>query len=405
VTLPPPPEHLQAGTYTAKLDRLYLHTVETFPDLSATLSARQGFYSGRVPSYANAGGMNVNVGVCAGIVKNTFAAASGDYKFANDATIGFTSAASSPTLNRYDIYGFQVKDNFYDSSGLNTIVPVVLQGANSAGTPSDPASPNSFIPVARGVINATATSPTLQSMIGTTVSDGGVLTIASVTVRDAISTPWTGLNIARTDRGWSEWYTGAGWHVDGIAVCSSVADRDGATGITNPFNGQFAYTTDTNTCWQRQSGAWVPWFPNGIRCELRQTAAQSIPNATFTPLTFTTEDVDTRNGHSTSVNTSRYTAQVAGRYLIAGGFSVDVNGTGSRGVVFAKNGGFIDGTQVMLASSGGLVSTIVPARSKTINLAIGDDVEIYGYQNAGGALNTLVSGSDQSSFLIEYVGA
>jgi hypothetical protein len=115
--------------------------------------------------------------------------------------------------------------------------------------------------------------------------------------------------------------------------------------------------------------------------------------------------VDTRNGHSTSVNTSRYTAQVAGRYLIAGGFSVDVNGTGSRGVVFAKNGGFIDGTQVMLASSGGLVSTIVPARSKTINLAIGDDVEIYGYQNAGGALNTLVSGSDQSSFLIEYVGA
>lgn len=263
MTLLTPPGHLQAGTYTAKLDRMFLHTAETFPDLSATLSARQGFYSGRVPTYANAGGMNVNVSPCAGVIQNTFASAAGDYKFVNDGTIGFTSAASSPTLNRNDIYGFQVKDNFYDASGLNSIIPVVLQGANAAGTPADPALPASFIPVARGVINATVTSPTLQSMLRTTVNDGGILTIASATERNAISTPWIGLTILRTDRLWEEWYTGAGWHVDGVAMCASVADRDGSTGITHPYNGQLAVTLDTGTVWQRKSGAWVGLFGSG----------------------------------------------------------------------------------------------------------------------------------------------
>lgn len=304
MTLLTPPGHLQAGTYTAQRDRMFLHTAETFPDLGVTLAARQGFYSGRVPSFANAGGMNVNVGACAGIIQNTFASAAGDYKFVNDGTIGFTSAAASPTLNRYDVYGFQVKDNFYDASGLNSIIPVVLQGANSAGTPADPAFPASFIPVARGVINAAVTTPTLQSLLRTTVNDGGVLTIGSATERNAISTPWPGLYIVRAARGWTEWWDGTGWHVEGVAQLASVADRDGASGITTPYNGQMCVTLDTGTTWIRLAGVWSP---------LLGTAVSNTQNTSGT--TTSGAFVATLTGGTTCSTT--FVAPASGKVMIA----------------------------------------------------------------------------------------
>src|SRR6188474_1643596 len=145
MTVLTPPGYTQGGTYTAKLDRVFLATLGKIPNLAATYSARQGFFGGRVPVYANPSGMNITMGACGAVVANTFASASGDYLVANDASVQVTLAASSPTLNRYDIIGFQVKDNLFDSSGLNTAVPAVIQGSNSAGTPSDPTLPASFI--------------------------------------------------------------------------------------------------------------------------------------------------------------------------------------------------------------------------------------------------------------------
>lgn len=254
MTVLTPPGYLQGGTYTAKLDRVYLATLGNVANLAAAFSARQGFYNGRVPVYANPSAMNVTVGACGAVIANTFASASGDYLMANDATVQVTLAASSPTQNRHDIIGFQVKDNLFDSSGLNTAVPAVIQGANSAGTPSDPALPASFIPVVRAVVNATVTTPTLQSLIRKTTSDGGMLRVGNVTERAEI-TGHDGLGIYREDRDWFEVHDGTAWRVQGPAICSSTADRD--TAITNPHNGLIAVTTDTGSIWQRQAGAWV----------------------------------------------------------------------------------------------------------------------------------------------------
>ncbi len=313
MTLLTPPGYLQGGTYTAKLDRMFVNTVGTIPDLSGALLARQGFYSGRRPFFANAGGMNVTIGPTGGIIKNTFVAGGGDYKFANDANLNLTSAASSPTQNRIDIYGFQVKDHFYDASGLNTVLPVVVQGANSAGTPADPALPASFIPVMRGTINAAATSPTLASMVQTTVADGGMLTVATATLRNAISNPWVGLTILRTDRLWEEWYTGSGWHVDGIAVCASVADRDSADGITHPYNGQEAITLDTMTNWVRQAGVWVPLLGTPV-------ASTQNTSGTTTSGIYTT----TLTGGTTCSLT--FVAPAHGGVYIANTLNLDVGG-------------------------------------------------------------------------------
>lgn len=280
MTVLTPPGYLQGGTYTAKLDRIYIATLGSVPDLSASFSARQGFFNGRVPTYANPSGMNVTISACAALIKNTFASASGDYLMANDATVQVTPAASSPTQNRHDIIGFQVKDNLFDSSGLNTAVPAVIQGANSAGTPSDPSLPASFIPVVRAVVNAGVTSPTLQSLIRKTTSDGGLMRVANLTERAEI-TPHDGLAIYREDRDWVELHDDTAWRVQGVAVCTSTADRDSA--ITNPYNGQLAITTDLGIVWRRHLGAWGLITNNGgTSMNSRQDTSGTTTSGVFT---------------------------------------------------------------------------------------------------------------------------
>jgi hypothetical protein len=259
MTVLTPPGYVQGGTYTAKLDRIYLATLGNTANLGATYSARQGFFGGRVPVYANPSVMNVTIGACGAIIANTFASASGDYLMANDATVQVTLAASSPTQNRIDVVGFQVKDNLFDSSGLNTAVPAVIQGSNSAGTPSSPALPSSFIPVVSAAVNAGATTPVLTSLIRKTAADGGLVRIANVTERAEV-TGYEGLQIYREDRDWVEVHDGTAWRVADLAICTSTADRDAA--VTNPRSGQLAMTTDTDTLWQ-YDGATSAWLQVG----------------------------------------------------------------------------------------------------------------------------------------------
>ncbi|HVK25067.1 MAG TPA: hypothetical protein VM677_27215 [Actinokineospora sp.] len=91
-----------------------------------------------------------------------------------------------------------------------------------------------------------------------TVATGGVLPIGSVTERAAITAPYDGMLIWRTDRDWIEVYDGTAWRVEGVAICTSTADRDSA--ITHPRTGQLAQTTNTpDTLWQYDGGtsAWT----------------------------------------------------------------------------------------------------------------------------------------------------
>lgn len=195
MTLITPPGYVQGGTYTALHDRMYAVTGLTQRAAALAHGALQGFYPDRFPAYSNPSGMNWTVGACAGVIANTFTTDGGDYRFCNPTNVTGSFAAASPTLNRYDILGFQVKDHFYDSSGLNQIVPAVIQGANSAGTPVDPALPSSFIPVLRAVINAAATSPTLQDLRPKTVNSMAILPVLNNTERGTLGTMPAGFTI------------------------------------------------------------------------------------------------------------------------------------------------------------------------------------------------------------------
>lgn len=387
-----PPAYLQAGTYSAVLDRLYLATQPVTRDFAFLHRARQGFFPSRYPTYTNPSGMDIAVSACSGLVQNIFVTDGGDYRVVAPTSTTVTLAASSPTQNRIDVVGFLVKDNFYDASGLNQVTLAVIQGANSAGAPSAPSlSGFSFIPVVECLVNATNTSPaSLTDRRQRTVADGAPLPIANVTERTAIGTPQAGFLIYRIDRNWIEKYDGTAWRLTGVAICSSTADRDSA--VTNPQNGDYAFTTDTNTLWVRASGAWT-MAPDLPRANIRQTVTQNLTTGVFGAISFQTEDYDLpgTGGHDNVTNNDRYTSPRAGKLTVEGGLAIAANATGVRGSRWTLNGSAIAASCVMLPACGGGVATRVPAASKGIAVAAGDIVRLEGFQDSGGTLATLSS--------------
>lgn len=135
---------------------------------------------------------------------------------------------------------------------------------------------------------------------------------------------------------------------------------------------------------------------------LRQTSAQSLTNGAPTAITMDTHDEDSVNGHSTSSNTSRYTAVYAGWYRVSGGVSYAVNSTGVRAAYWYVNGSVINGSEAMGPSSTAVFHS-TSARSTLVYLNVGDYVELYGYQTSGAGLNTAVSGQSSSSMSVEWV--
>lgn len=122
-----------------------------------------------------------------------------------------------------------------------------------------------------------------------------------------------------------------------------------------------------------------------------QSAAQSIPTSTVTAISIDTTNIDTYGGHSNVTNNSRYTAQVAGYYLIIANAGFVPNATGNRLVEIHQNGG----SALNIAQGVGLAPTTsndaVVSTATLSFLNAGDYIEGYTYQTSGGALNTYTS--------------
>jgi hypothetical protein len=145
-------------------------------------------------------------------------------------------------------------------------------------------------------------------------------------------------------------------------------------------------------------------------CEVRQSAAQSIANATYVPVTFDLEDWDTDvdgvGGHDTVTNNSRFTARYAGTYQLSGAVGFVANATSTRGATWAVNGTNLNAGQVIVINAGATTDQMVVARTKHVRLAVGDYVQLMAFQFSGGALNTS-SGSAavvQASMSVRWVG-
>lgn len=91
--------------------------------------------------------------------------------------------------------------------------------------------------------------------------------------------------------------------------------------LTPNFDIPYPEATDNVNLWEHlqalAEGVDDALTNRGI-CRLVATATQSIPHNTRTALTFGAEEIDTLGWHSTSVNTSRITPNVAGKFALTG---------------------------------------------------------------------------------------
>lgn len=148
-------------------------------------------------------------------------------------------------------------------------------------------------------------------------------------------------------------------------------------------------------------------------CRAYNDGVQSIAHNTATAVTFNTDEWDTNSIHSTSANTSRLTipADKAGRWEFHYRVAFAPSGTGVR-VAFLKVNGATDaiGSSVVSQANTPVQNSIVGVLQ--IDLAAGDYVELFVYQDSGGALNIGNSlASDRGivtfieAFLIQAAGA
>jgi hypothetical protein len=140
-------------------------------------------------------------------------------------------------------------------------------------------------------------------------------------------------------------------------------------------------------------------------CRVTNSIDQSISNTTRTIVTFDTESFDTDGFHSTSTNTGRMTipAGKAGKYLVTSGTTFATNANGNREMYLFKNGNFY--SQVF--QPGTSVGSTSIALSDTLDLAVGDYVEIRVEQDSGSTVAVRGNGwGTGATFLtITYLGA
>ena len=120
------------------------------------------------------------------------------------------------------------------------------------------------------------------------------------------------------------------------------------------------------------------------------TAKQSISHNTLTKIAFNTEAFDTNSNYDTT--TYRFTPNVAGYYQVNATIGSTPNTTGVVLFAFYKNGSFYHRVNAVPNSNQGPDvggATLIYMNGTT------DYIEVYGYQNSGGALNC---GSDAAAY-------
>ncbi|MEV4173974.1 hypothetical protein [Nonomuraea sp. NPDC049709] len=119
---------------------------------------------------------------------------------------------------------------------------------------------------------------------------------------------------------------------------------------------------------------------------LAKTTNQSVPNSTFTVVTWNSEIIDRDGGHDNATNNSRYTSQTAGWYRVVAHLVWNANFTAkirqtnfvrSAAQAYFLTSGFGD------ADGNNGSSTAVGL----IFLSVGDYLEVHGNQASGAALD------------------
>ncbi|MGW2520433.1 hypothetical protein ACWC09_26160 [Streptomyces sp. NPDC001617] len=166
---------------------------------------------------------------------------------------------------------------------------------------------------------------------------------------------------------------------------------------------------ETAALWNAQVGGVMQWMlgsgANGLpRFSGYQVTTQALTDNTWTSLTIDTEDFDSDGGHSTTTNTSRYTCQVAGTYLVTGIAAFAAGTVGNRAARLALNGTSVRGSFVKMGSATATHSSAI-STTRHVVMAVGDYVELQGLQTSGASLNTNSATDVACSLSLQWVSA
>lgn len=136
------------------------------------------------------------------------------------------------------------------------------------------------------------------------------------------------------------------------------------------------------------------------RVGVYDSADQSISNATYELMTWDSEDYDNNGMHNNSSNTGRLTCQSDGLYLVEFKINFATDTNGNRRVMLRKNAA---GSSAGGTNQGVWYETAIASDNTTVSGGRGialnstDYVELFVYQDTGGALN-VSSGASVSFF-------
>jgi hypothetical protein len=221
--------------------------------------------------------------------------------------------------------------------------------------------------------------------------------------------------------------------IDNVVTSLTVATGEGAK-FPTPGNGFHitiddeilkctARTTDTLTVTRAQEGTTAVAHNAGAAVRLNITAAivqqlqdlmpvdigarvynnanLSIPDSSYTVLTFNSERYDTDDIHDTTANTSRLTCKTAGKFLIVAGIEFSGIATGRRIVRFLLNNVY----EIVKFELGLSSANVFRATTTTIyDLQVNDYLEVSVYQSSGAALDVLALGYYSPEFMIQRIG-
>jgi hypothetical protein len=124
--------------------------------------------------------------------------------------------------------------------------------------------------------------------------------------------------------------------------------------------------------------------------KLYSTTATAVAALTVVPVPLALEIVDRDNGHSTTTNTSRYTAQTAGYYQIDSGLGWNST-AGTYRICYLR----VNGSTTVIGSLAEVTGTgtnaLTTKSSVMTYLAVGDYVEIIAYSGTATTLTSILS--------------
>lgn len=379
---------------------------------AGTLAARGGLLPGfGAGNLTTVSAMVARVAPLKVIIPNGVSAALGPYLLISDANVDITFDAGEASVPRVDRIIARAYDNTNDGSGSTTGSVYYLKGTSGGSATALPV--NSIllyemtIPAGASAGGGGVNFANAVDQRVYTTAAGGIIPVASNAAMSAVSNPYEGMAVYRTDLDVLYIHDGTNFKARGSANVSSSANL---STINNPYDGMIAVTRDTDAVYVYNGSTWVapktPLDPIGRLVDA--VGGQSLPHNTLTAINFGTgsEDFDTGGFHSTTTNTSRVTPTQPGYYAVNG--AVAFTGRSDYAaveVVLRKNGTAIPSASRMSPKDVSQ-TLILPVAAKIQCNGTTDYFEISArhVNGASAASSTVVSSQFASSLEWTYEG-